>query len=277
MKLRLPHVYAVYEQLYGNSVRQIASPSIIIDGSAATFKRGSLTGHMFVPKGGGRSILCVSRAQRLPRDHDLILGAPLDASSGDCDCSGALWLRHPRKNESPTRVEAIDAVRRSWTGAFSYVAEDPSSPAPGLRPPQLGAVHAIHAHWAVTGDIATVVMPTGTGKTDTMLSILVSGNCTKVLVIVPTDALRAQLATKFMTLGILKSPGSPLLKESALYPIVCMLRHVPKTVTEVDEIFAAAQVVVMTSAIASHSKPAICERMRDHCSHLFVDEAHHAE
>jgi reverse gyrase len=43
-------------------------------------------------------------------------------------------------------------------------------------------------------------MPTGTGKTETMLSILVSQECRKVMVVVPTDALRSQLYLKFLTL-----------------------------------------------------------------------------
>ena len=74
----------------------------------------------------------------------------------------------------------------------------------GLRPPQIGAVHAVHAHWSVAETPATMVMPTGTGKTETMLSILVSACCPRVLVIVPTDALRTQIAEKFLTLGVLK-------------------------------------------------------------------------
>ena len=61
-------------------------------------------------------------------------------------------------------------------------------------------------------------MPTGTGKTETMLSILVSMNCEKLLVIVPTDALRTQLAEKFLTLGVLKPPGCAVLKEAQKLP-----------------------------------------------------------
>jgi superfamily II DNA or RNA helicase len=46
-------------------------------------------------------------------------------------------------------------------------------------------------------------MPTGTGKPETMLSVLDSSPSRKVLVVVPTDALRTQLADKFLTLGVL--------------------------------------------------------------------------
>src|SRR3712207_7840310 len=54
-------------------------------------------------------------------------------------------------------------------------------------------------------------MPTGTGKTDTMIAILVSQRA-KVLIVVPTDALRTQIADKFLTLGVLKDPGSGVLR-----------------------------------------------------------------
>src|ERR1700692_1240842 len=69
--------------------------------------------------------------------------------------------------------------------------------------------------WTVSNSPATLVMPTGTGKTETMLSILVSMKCRKLLVIVPTDALRTQPAKKFLSLGVLKAPGSPILTDIA--------------------------------------------------------------
>lgn len=106
--------------------------------------------------------------------------AKLDAFGGGdgVDPSGAKWLRHP---SMPTLSgDAVDygrltkAVTDSWRGAFSYLEEDSSRGARGLRPPQAGAVHAVHAHWALGDEPATIIMPTGTGKTETMLSALVS-------------------------------------------------------------------------------------------------------
>jgi len=135
----------------------------------------------------------------------------------------------------------------------------------------------VHAHWAVSNAPATIVMPTGTGKTETMLSILVSSACFKLLVVVPTDALRTQLTDKFLTLGILKAPACAVLGPDAKYPIVCTLQHLPRTAEDVDEIFGHAHVIVTTSNIAGQCEQAVQERMAYHCSHLFIDEAHHAE
>ena len=50
-------------------------------------------------------------------------------------------------------------------------------------------------------------MPTGTGKTETILSIVVAGKFKKTLVIVPSDALREQTRTKFVELGFLRELG----------------------------------------------------------------------
>jgi type III site-specific deoxyribonuclease len=43
-------------------------------------------------------------------------------------------------------------------------------------------------------------MPTGTGKTECMLGIMVASCCNKILVTVPSDALREQTFYKFLSL-----------------------------------------------------------------------------
>jgi Type III restriction enzyme, res subunit len=106
----------------------------------------------------------------------------------------------------------------SWNKGFNYVREDPVNQVPGLRNPQIGAVHAILGHWSVSDEVGTIVMPTGTGKTETMLSLLLAVPCQKVLVVVPTDALRTQISEKFLTLGILKL--AKVAGAETLYPVV---------------------------------------------------------
>ena len=120
-------------------------------------------------------------------------------------------------------------------------------------------------------------MPTGTGKTDTMLGILVSALCARVLVVVPTDPLRTQIAGKFLDLGILRSPGVDVLASGADYPIVCTLEHIPKSRGEVQEMFRRAQVVVTTSAIVGQCSEEVQKAFPEVCPYLFIDEAHHAE
>ena len=60
----------------------------------------------------------------------------------------------------------------SWNGNIHLHEETETDK--GLRGPQLGACYAVLAHWTVSSEIATVVIPTGVGKTETMLSLLVT-------------------------------------------------------------------------------------------------------
>ncbi|MNY48996.1 Type III restriction enzyme, res subunit [compost metagenome] len=93
-------------------------------------------------------------------------------------------------------------------------------------------------------------MPTGTGKTETMLATLITARCSRVLVLVPTEALRRQVAEKFFTLGIFKNPQCAVLAESAVRPVVGTLTKRPANAAEVDEFFEKCNVVVTTSALA---------------------------
>lgn len=170
------------------------------------------------------------------------------------------------------RVE-IDATIKSWEQAFYYKQENAKSGIGGLREPQLGAVHSAHAHWAISNEAATIVMPTGVGKTETMLSVLITKSCSRLLVIVPTDVLRTQLSKKFLTLGILKKIG--VVSKDARCPIVGVLRHIPKTTQEVERIFSKCQVVVTTMKIVAESEENIQEKIASYCPFLFIDEAHH--
>jgi hypothetical protein len=57
-------------------------------------------------------------------------------------------------------------VLASWRNKFVFAAEDLDAGVPGLRMPQIGALHAIAAHFSVGKEFEPpiVVLPTGTGK-----------------------------------------------------------------------------------------------------------------
>ena len=73
-----------------------------------------------------------------------------------------------------------------------------------FRPPQIWAITATISHRTISNQPANIVMPTGTGKTECMLGIMVASCCNKILVTVPSDALREQTFYKFLSLWILK-------------------------------------------------------------------------
>jgi superfamily II DNA or RNA helicase len=192
----------------------------------------------------------------------------------------ASWIKpvaSPAKSESVEDARARCAnVRGSWKGAFQLREAEAGAPGDaglGLRRPQVGAVHAALAHATRSTAPATIVMPTGTGKTETMLALTVSRGFEKVLVVVPSDALREQIAEKFRTLGILKA--QLCLDSEARYPVVAQLEHIPKTIEDVDDVFDRANVVVTTMSVAGRAFSDIQTRIAERANVLFIDEAHH--
>lgn len=179
------------------------------------------------------------------------------------------WLRHPKMAEYTP-----ENVLSSWTNQFVYK-EEVDEEHPGLRRPQLGALHAILGHFLSPKDVATVVLPTGTGKTETMLSALVAGKCRRLLVTVPSSALRNQLYGKFKNLGVLKNPQFGIVGESALYPIVGVVNTAFQSVEEQSAFVEKCNVVITTMQIID-SAP--LEQQNVYVSaftNVFVDEAHH--
>ena len=115
-----------------------------------------------------------------------------------------LELKWDRLGSIETWADTPEKVLASWRNKFVFAVEDLDGALPGLRMPQVGALHAIAAHFSVgkAFEPATVVLPTGTGKTETMLATLVYGREHKMLVLVPSAILRNQIGAKFSTLGV---------------------------------------------------------------------------
>ena len=274
--ITFPSVFAVDELRAGNRIRQIGERTHQVEGSLSPFARNRLAGFLFRSSASGEEILIVPKTKQLPDNHLRIIQAALVSQNGTVTLSNPSWLRHRLQSGFHTssfdHAREIQKVIESWPGAFSYVREDPARGIPGLRNPQIGAIHAVHMRWSVSDAPGTIVMPTGTGKTDTMIAILVSAICPKLLVVVPTDALRTQISEKFLTLGILKELGCAVLSPSAEYPVVGTLEHIPHNVAEVDESFGRCQVIITTSSIAGQCDRTVQVRMAYHCPYLFIDE-----
>ncbi|MEL6896802.1 MAG: DEAD/DEAH box helicase family protein, partial [Planctomycetota bacterium] len=157
----------------------------------------------------------------------------------------------------------------------SEVSDTPERPgSPGLRAPQLGALHSIVGYWTLESDPCTVVMPTGTGKTEVMLATTV--NVAKngaVLVVVPTAALREQTMGKLTNWGLLRRLG--IIPEETPNPIVGIIEHRPRNTEDLD-IFERCHVVVatMTSLTQGTAEPLLPE-IAARVSTLVIDEAHH--
>ena len=116
-------------------------------------------------------------------------------------------------------------------------------------------------------------MPTGTGKTEAMLALTAAVTPALVLVLVPSDALRTQLAEKFESWGVLKEIG--VLDEGAPHLAVGRLRHRFSSQETADEFASKCNVIVATPNALHASPSEIRQILLERCSHLFVDEAHH--
>jgi hypothetical protein len=193
------------------------------------------------------------------------------------------WLTHRKLIEIRERIATngwhaeSEAIRATWKGNFRYQKEehgpDGSLVRAGLRAPQYGALHSIAAHWSLDADLATVVMPTGTGKTETMIAALVAETDGVMMVVVPTRALKEQTIRKFETLGLLRELGC--LGTSARNPIVGKVLHRPTTEQDVD-FFAGCNVIIgNVQALAQGTAAEHAAEMAKSVRVLVVDEAHH--
>ncbi len=282
MQVKLPAVWALDIKLPNlGHVRQQLLSEQVMRCRAVSCTREKDVGHLLLGEDNQSVAYLFSRrpkSKTFTQDERVIVAKYESVDVEDLDLTTGYWLRHPLLLDTSLRSRQLAAVAlESWRGAFRFIEEDSGRSVIGLRRPQVGALHAIHAHWCTTSETATVVMPTGTGKTETMLSTLVSALCPRVLVIVPTDALRTQIAGKFESLGVLRIPGNAVLASDALCPVVGTLLSRPRTAADVDAFFSQCNVIVTSSALVGGCDKEVQARMAHLCTHLFIDEAHHAE
>lgn len=172
--------------------------------------------------------------------------------------------------------EKPSEVILTWKNNFEFIQEDIATRKAGLRLPQLGALHSILGYWTTDNQKpATVVLPTGTGKTETMLALLVAAQIESLLVVVPSDVLRSQLSKKFETFGVLKKSG--VIGNDAHRPVVGQLRQAFESVDEANAFCSKCNVIITTPDALYASSDNIWKEILHNFSHLFIDEAHHVE
>lgn len=186
------------------------------------------------------------------------------------------WLAHQQLSAALTQVEVdgllslATPVPASWKGGVHY--RKAAADEDGLRPPQLGALFAIGMHWSLHTQPATVVMPTGTGKTETMLATIAAHQVNRSIVGVPTKALRDQTSEKFKVMGLLRRLG---VLASEGNPVVGIVRRRPKSSDDL-QLFRDCNVVVgAVASLACGTAEQFLPEMADIADLLIVDEAHH--
>jgi superfamily II DNA or RNA helicase len=248
-----------------NRARQLLAveqPGSVVEGDGPpTFRTAD--GETVRLVSGPSSLAAGERALKVPR-------AALTNLAQLPDVQELRWIGE-RSATTPQEVLA------SLDSAFSFLEASEDGSRPGLRLPQLGAVHAVLGYWTTQATSpATVVMPTGTGKTETMVALFAAERPPRLLVVVPSDALRKQIAQKFEALGVLQSSG--VIAENALRPVVGQIDHRFLDADAAHRFAEACNIIVTTpNALFPAASPEISAALLEACSHLFVDEAHHVE
>ena len=228
----------------------------------------------FETSDGEQIVVTRRKSVELPDGVDGVL---LTTPSGDCR-----WIAHRKLNDARAIVESnglaalADLSRKTWIDSLRYVAEKKSVKTKndyGLRPPQLGALFAVGSHWSLHQTPATIIMPTGTGKTETMLSVVAAHQFKKVLVTVPNKALRKQTAEKFFRFGILRELN--VLKPDVANPVVGVVLHRPKSTHELTLFNDCNVTVGIPSSLAGGTATNYLDAVSETVHALVVDEAHH--
>lgn len=281
----LPPMVSVSAAIGGNTLRQWRRGPTREFQSVGRYRSDVISG-LLLTSNAGATCLVVPEPHVPTIQVDSILVCPkpdrvLDGTESHFSDSRVTWLRPAVDLINPpdfSRIRhAADNARSSWQDKFLYREEHQDASGAtlsvGLRPPQIGAIHAAIGHWRAQEDPATIVMPTGTGKTETMLALLLAEQIHRLFIVLPTDALRSQIAQKFLSLGLLPTLG--VIDSDALPPVVATLSENFRNPADIDLLLPAANVVITTAALVSRYTPELQARIAAHCSHLFIDEAHH--
>ena len=174
-----------------------------------------------------------------------------------------------------TKWISEEEVLSSWTNNVFAYPESNSLTDVGYRSAQLGAIYAIKSHWTISSSPATIVMPTGTGKTEVMISTVVSEHLAKTCIVVPSNLLRKQTLSRFCTLAKLREIGS--INDTFENPIVGCLVSSPKDISELRELVEKSNIIITTISLlnSNHFKDEFMLLLASSCNTLIIDEAHH--
>ena len=270
MNIKLPELEKTYWQKVGtkNFSKQLLEPSIEGEFTFVSSHRS----YSIIENNGIQYCLC-GNLDTMPAGFNYVLLTNKKATQvrlENNEVKFKKWIKHPKIAEFTT-----DEIIESWKDNFSFIEENIEDNVNGLREPQIAALYSILSHLKISDEIGTVVMPTGTGKTETMLTTLIANRCKKVIITVPSDALRTQIFNKFYTLGLLKRFG--IVKENALNPRIGILQQNFTEPEELLEFINESNVIVTTMSILANNSNEQLALISENFTHIFIDEAHHSE
>jgi superfamily II DNA or RNA helicase len=268
----VPDEWAFAVAVGRHSVQRLDRPAVDLTENAESIAVGR--GGRILRLGSG--LVVVNRTAHIPPDAEraLVTREPLsELVDGARLPRGQIkWAGSSPSQLSTAELAAVKGkVLGSWRDQFRFRAA--ADDRRGLRRAQLGALHGLLSHWSVSDETATVVLPTGTGKTDTMIAALVAERISPLLVVVPTRSLRGQISRDFATLG--KLPEIGVVPADIVLPTVGILQGRIVDVAELERLLAGCHVLLTTMAGIVRSPAEVRALLAAEVSHLFIDEAHH--
>lgn len=179
-----------------------------------------------------------------------------------------------RCTDSEGRIFNRDEIINSWKESY-HERVSRNEVEIGLRLPQFGALSAIRAHWATSNSPATIVLPTGTGKSETMYTTIISERITSTLIIVPSNLLREQIFEGARHFGIL--PKLQMISEEAIYPTTFLYKSKVKDEDEniLIDTLDEANIIVSTPGMIKNMTASVWDKLLEKVEVVIFDEAHH--
>ena len=137
---------------------------------------------------------------------------------------------------------SANKIADSYCDGFKENIEDDRTV--GLRVPQFGALSSIRASWTISNEAITIVLPTGTGKSETMLAAILAGKIKRSLVVVPNKLLRDQTYDRARSWGILRDVGC--VNRGVLNPNTLCLKSSFKELESFDAMVESSNIIVST-------------------------------
>jgi len=266
-KINIPEVVLDKKKIGKNYITQLAQKEDVIDVDVYGY---TSTCFLLKDKIGNEYYLKLPRSKgKVPVISNVLKAKTITDITNLNENTELQWENNLHSGNSRNPNQILE----SWINSFNFNEEDKKIGAIGLRKPQFGAIHAISATWSVNKKCGTVVMPTGTGKTETMMSVLLYHRCSKVLILVPSKALRKQTVEKFLSLGCLQKIG--VIGKDLCYPRVAEIKHGIKEVKEIEDLVEESNILVSTSYALNNISSEVKAKLAESCTHLFIDEAHH--
>lgn len=144
---------------------------------------------------------------------------------------------------------------------------------PGFHRAQLGAIFGIASHFSLRTEPAIVVMPTGSGKTAVLMASAFLLRAKRILVLTPSQLVRAQIAEEFKEFALLRSLGA--IPDGIGNPNVIEITKRMDS-SEQWEAIEAFDVAVATPNSVSPAIAQVSAPPDDLFDLILVDEAHHS-